>query len=238
MTYMKFDFYSQGARVLPVYLTMAPLVLLFMALLPEGLSLPVGGVSAIVLLPLSFLASQLGADFGKRLEKHLWHAWGGPPATRFLRHSNTEFNNVTRTRIHSRLRALGLAVPSKEEQAGDPVGADACFESCVEELIRRTRDPKRFPLVLKALTDYGFRRNLLGLKPLGVLVTVLSLGVSAGHAYRLWHASHQLLPIPVVASVGMLVLLLIWLTWVNDETVHLAAKRYARFLLEAAPDPN
>ena len=238
MTYMKFDFYSQRARVLPVYLTMAPLVLLFMTLLPEGLSLPVGGVSAIVLLPLSFLASQFGADFGKRLEKHLWHTWGGPPATRFLRHSNTEFNEVTRSRIHSRLRALGLTVPSREEQVSDPPGADVCFESCVEELIRRTRDPKRFPLVLKALTDYGFRRNLLGLKPVGILLTILSLGVSTGHIYTLWHASHQVRPVAVVASVGVLALLLIWLTWVNDETVHLAGKRYARFLLEAAPDPN
>ena len=74
---MKFDTYSFRARILPVYLTLAPVVLLLAALVPEGLKLPLGGTAALVFVPISFFLSQVGADFGKRLEKGLWSKWGG-----------------------------------------------------------------------------------------------------------------------------------------------------------------
>ena len=169
---IKFDTYSLRARTLPVYLTLAPVVLLLAAVVPEGLKLPIGGAAALVFAPISFFLSQIGADLGKRLEKSLWTKWGGPPTTRFLRHGNHEFNEVTRDRIHAKLRQLGLHVPTSEEQEQDQRAADMHYQSCTEELIRRTRDTGRFPLVFKGLIEYGFRRNLLGLKVFGVFLTV------------------------------------------------------------------
>ena len=77
------DSYSTRARMFPVYVTISPVILAIAALVPKGLDLPLAGAAAIVLVPLSFLASQVGADFGKRLEKDLWLKWGGPPTTRF-----------------------------------------------------------------------------------------------------------------------------------------------------------
>ena len=85
---IKFDTYSFRARVLPVYLTLAPVVLLVAAVVPDGLKFPIGGAAALVFAPISFFLGQVGADFGKRLEKGLWTKWGGPPTTRFLRHGN------------------------------------------------------------------------------------------------------------------------------------------------------
>ena len=55
----KLDRYNWGARVLPVYLTAAPAILAIAATLPEGLDLPLGATSAIVLLPLSYFLSQV-----------------------------------------------------------------------------------------------------------------------------------------------------------------------------------
>src|SRR3972149_7038713 len=172
---IKVDSYSMRARVLPVYLTFTPIVLVLASVLPEGLNLPLGGAAALVLVPLAFFAGQLGADFGKKLEKRIWSQWGGPPTTRFLRHSNHEFNRVTRERGHEKLRGFGLHVPTKDDQDQDPRAADEHFESCTEELIRRTRYTSRFPLVFKGLTEYGFRRNLLGLKPLALSVAAVAL---------------------------------------------------------------
>ena len=70
------DTYSTRARMFPVYITVSPIILAVAALLPKGLDLPLAGATAIVLVPLSFLASQVGADFGKRLEKKLWEEMG------------------------------------------------------------------------------------------------------------------------------------------------------------------
>ena len=183
---IKFDAYSFRARLLPVYLTFAPAVLLLAALVPDGLKLPLGGAGAIVFFPISFLLSQVGADLGKRLEKSLWRDWGGPPTTRFLRHGNHEFNEVTRGRVHDKLRSLGLEVPTREEQERDERAADQYYESCTEELIRRTRDVKKFPLVFKGLTEYGFRRNLLGLKTFGVVLALASLAGVGWSIYNNW----------------------------------------------------
>jgi hypothetical protein len=214
-------------------MTIAPIALLLVAILPRGLDLPLGGAAAVVFVPLAFLAGQLGADFGKRLEKRLWRQWRGAPTTRFLRHSNDEFNQATRARVHEKLRALGLHVPSADEEERDAQAADVHYESCTEELMRRTRDSARFPLVFKGLTDYGFRRNLLGLKPLGLPIAIVALLGCASSAWVGWDVEKP----PTVAVGAALVtsgLLLTWLAWVNEKTVSLAANRYARFLLEAA----
>lgn len=232
---IKFDSYSRRARVLPVYLTIAPVALVLAAVLPDGLNLPLGGAAALVFVPLAFFAGQLGADFGKQLEKRLWREWGGPPTTRFLRHSNREFNKVTRERVHEKLRTLGLHVPTKDELEKDPCAADEHYESCTEELIRRTRDTSRFPLVFKGLTEYGFRRNLLGLKPFALPVAAVSLMTCGWSILHAWDP----LKTPAVAVVAGLLtsgLLLSWCVWVTGKTVRLAADRYARFLLEAALD--
>ena len=229
------DAYSFRARTLPVYLSISPAVLLLAALVPDGLKFPLGGAAALVFVPISFLLSQVGADFGKHLEKRLWRDWGGPPTTRFLRHGNREFNEVTRGRVHDKLHSLGLLVPTREEQEQDARAADKHYESCTEELIRRTRDQKKYPLVFKGLVEYGFRRNLLGLKTFGILIALASLAGTGWSTYTSWSAATP----PAVSIVAGLItagLLLAWMTWVTERTVKLAANRYARFILEAALD--
>ena len=229
-----FDTYSFRARVLPVYLTLAPVVLLLAAVVPEGLKLPIGGAAALVFAPISFFLSQIGADFGKRLEKSLWTKWGGPPTTRFLRHGNHEFNDVTRGRVHAKLRQLELHVPTREEQEQDQCAADTHYQSCTEDLIRRTRDTRKFPLVFTGLTEYGFRRNLLGLKVFGMSLTVVGLAGSAWSTYTTWTATNELPAVSLVAGLISAGLLLAWLVWVTKRTVKLSDDRYARFILEAA----
>ena len=231
---IKYDTYSFQARVLPVYLTLAPVILLIAAILPTGLKLSLGGAVALVFVPISFFLSQVGADFGKRLEKDLWHDWGGPPTTRYLRHGNHEFNEVTRGRVHDKLRTLGLYIPTLEEQEQDGRRADQYYESCTEDLIRRTRDKKKFPLVFKGLTEYGFRRNLYGLKGLGVILTVMSFVGIGWASYRAWTATGEPPTVSIVVGLITAGLLLAWVTWVTERTVELAANRYARYLLEAA----
>ncbi len=192
-----------------------------------------GAAAAIVFIPLAFLAGQVGADFGKRLEKRLWLQWGGQPTTRFLRHLNPEFNEVTRNRLHTKLRSLGLNIPSADDQKRDPQAADAHWEACAEELIRRTRDRKQFPLVFKGLTEYGFRRNLLGLKPLGWSLSIVTLIACLWEVCDSWSSQEAVAVAAVLLSLSLLV---IWTLGQLERTIAIAANRYARFLLEAAQE--
>ena len=227
--------YITYARAFPIYITIIPIVLVLVPILPEGFDWKLGGASAIVLLPLSYLCKQIGGDAGKQRENALWKKWGGPPTTRFLRHSNNEFNSITRDRIHDKLRDLGLYVPSDEEQEQNPEKTDNSFESCVFELRRRTRDSDRFPRVFQELRDYGFRRNIFALKPYGLTLTVLSFLVCLIIAYHDWDTGKQSgsAIVPCFINFG---LILVWLLKFTEKSVKLTADRYARFLLEAALD--
>ena len=232
----KVDRYTWVARVLPVYLTAAPAVLAVAATLPEGLNLPLAGVSAIVFLPLSYFMSQVASDFGKRLESALWESWGGPPTTRFLRHDNEQFNPATRARIHAQLRALGLRVPTAEEEEADRERALELYGSAVDDIRRLTRDSERFYLVYKGNIEYGFRRNLLGLKPIGLAITTLALVASGWFLLRGWNTNGVILPVPLVTTLLNAGATGGWLIGVRSATVRLTADRYARYLLEAALD--
>ena len=226
--------------MLPVYLTAAPAVLAIAATLPEGLNLPLAGASAIVFLPLSYFMSQVASDFGKRLEPALWDAWGGPPTTRFLQHDNEELNPATRARVHAQLRALGLWVPRAEEEEADRERALELYGSAVDDIRRLTRDSERFHLVYKGNIEYGFRRNLLGLKPGGLAITALALVASGWSFLRGWHTGGVILPVAFVTTLLNTCIALGWLIGVRSPTVRITADRYARYLLEAALDlePN
>lgn len=68
---MKHDSYETYARAFPVYITVLPIVSVMFLILPEGFDWKFGGVSAIVLLPLSYLCRQIGGDFGKKCQSAL-----------------------------------------------------------------------------------------------------------------------------------------------------------------------
>ena len=232
---LKIDRYDLYARTFPVYIAIAPVILGLASILPQGLDLPFAGASALVLVPMSYAAGQFAAEFGKRLESGLWRKWDGPPTTRFLRHGDGEFNPATRARIHAELSRMGLAVPTREEQDRDGAASDVHWEACTEELIRRTRDRVRFPLVFEGLVQYGYRRNLLGLKCLGLPLSVAGFAVCS---WRVWLTAPETPGAAVAASASVLCLglIYIWVVWVRERTVAVAANRYARYLLEAGLD--
>lgn len=230
----KFDSYTWRARVLPVYLTVAPVVLMIAATLPEGLKLPLAGASAVVFVPLSYFLSQIGSDFGKRLEPALWKSWGGPPTTRFLRHDNDEFNPATRVRVHDRLRSLGLDIPTADQEETDGPRALQLYASAVDELRRLTRDTARFPLVYKGNAEYGFRRNMLGLKAFGVTLTLVAIAGTGWALLHEWRAESVLAQVPAVIGLLTVGILLAWLVGVRSASVRITADRYANYLLEAA----
>lgn len=226
------DEYGWKARAVPVYLALAPLILIVPVLVPGAMQIPLGGLTAVVFAPLAYLAGQIGADFGKRLEADLWTKWGGPPATRFLRHSNNEFNSDTRDRVHEKLRSLGLTVPSEAQEVENGSLATQRYDACIEELVRRTRDQSRFPMVYRNLTDYGFRRNMLGLRSAAIVVAVGSASILVAIGLNLIQSGDR--PLAAVALAIALGLLFSWTLWVSEEAVKLSADRYARALLEGA----
>ncbi len=229
------DQYTTRARVVPALLVALPVGVATLAWFPGGIA----GWSALWALVVwsggTVLVGQLGRDAGKRKQAYLFEMWGGPPTTRRLRHSG-DGNRVTRERLHKKLATLmRRKVPTAGEEAADARAADEAYEGCIEFLKGRTRDRKKFNLVFEENCSYGFRRNLWGLKPIGVALSVAALAATAVLPIaREGTVSTASMQPALVPGAIILVILLRWLFVVTPRWVKVPANAYAERLLEAA----
>lgn len=176
-----FDSYGRQARLFPALLTIFPPLLTILAWFP-WLLLSSGGATLLTLATSCGLLYALGSyarTKGKRLEPKLLKRWGGWPTTLLLRH-DSELDQHTRLRYHTYLAGVvpeNLSFPTVQEEQANLAGADAVYDSAVRWLKERTRG-KEFAMVERENAQYGFRRNLLGLKPFALALCFLTLVIT------------------------------------------------------------
>jgi len=239
-----FDSYNRQARLYPALLALLPLLLVFLALFPSLASVGQLLVAIALACGLLFLVADFARARGKRLEPILLQEWGGWPTTIWLRHSDDHLSAEVKRRYHAffgRHAAL-RAMPTREEEERDPEGADEQYAASVVWLKEQCRG-KAWPLVEKENAIYGFRRNLLGLKPFGIAISIMTL---LGPLLIRWVAlgfpvldplqfsiqSYLGLPAVVLGALGFsLIMLVAWLLTVNRSWVREAGDQYARALL-------
>jgi hypothetical protein len=179
----------------------------------------------------TILLAELGRERGKNREPELFRSWGGKPSTQLLRHRDNA-NEVLLSRRHKKLAALipGQHLPTVAEESENPALADKAYDSCVAFLLEKTRDQKAFSLLFEENCSYGFRRNLWGMKPIGIFISFAAvLAIVSGLAMRV------LTPQPLVVICGCLTLLisLIWILVIRPTWIKTVAFSYAERLLAA-----
>ncbi len=238
-----FDSYSRQARLYPALLTLSPATLSAIALIP---SLLIGGAASTlaglaVMCGVAYLLADLARTAGKRLEPKLVGSWGGLPTTLYLRHSTDHLDSETKARRHLLLglHVPGFVAPTSAEEAVDAAATDKRWASAVHWLREQCRGEEH-KLVHRENANYGFRRNMLGLKPIGIIVAVLALAALVVFGYdpnpKAWHIS---LPGYVLATskigwftAAICTLSLIgWWTVVTPSWVRHGADAYAHALL-------
>ncbi len=111
---------------------------------------------------------------GKKLEESLVKKWGGMPTTIALRHRDKFLDSVSKQRYHTAITAkLGIAMPNAEEESADQDKADDTYIGATKRLRELTRSNKQ--LLLKENIAYGFHRNMLAMKPVGILSCLLGI---------------------------------------------------------------
>ena len=117
-------------------------------------------------------------------------------------------------------------MPTAAEENNDPSGADKIYASAASWLRARTRDDA---LLLNENISYGMRRNLLGLKYIGITACLATSGGLA--AYKIME-SIKFTQADYLIFVLSASLLLMWLFIVRTSWVLVPAEAYARRLLE------
>ena len=230
---VQLDRYTLTARVLPMVVVAVPLVLAAYPWLPpeafakdDWLALLLkGGTTGLGAAAVASLLSFPARSFGTRLEERLWREWGGAPATQYLRYRHPEIDRRHTAILHAKIARLdpSLHIPTSEDEERDPVGADQCYESMVRVLRARTWGPKNFPLLFDENVSYGFRRNLLGMRALGIASTLIGIA-SGGIAIWLGHPAWPI--VALCAVTGLYVLSN------GPRELKQQAERYARRLFE------
>ncbi len=245
-----FDSYSRQARLFPGLLTLFPIILTAIAWFPRLVTSSWGAtlVTLATSCGLLYGLSVLSRSRGKKVEKRLLEAWGGWPTTIWLRHRDDNLPPPVRARYHAFFaRNVPLFVtPTEQQEAADPKAADGMYASAVKWLQERCRG-KAFPLVEKENAEYGFRRNLRGLKPIGVtacltalLISLLAIlwqneslfpALASLSAKPLLGALSAVKPAALGAVCVDIAAIIGWMFIVHDGWVRGAGDQYARALL-------
>ena len=123
---------------------------------------------------------------------------------------------------------LGEPLPTAAEEQADPEAADVRYEIATTALRQQTRDGGLYHLVAAENAEYGFRRNTLGLRPLAIVVALVSLIASLALIDANGASGRYVVP-----TVISLICLLVWLAVIRSGWVRSAGEIYAQRLMEA-----
>jgi hypothetical protein len=159
---------------------------------------------------------------------------GGKPSTAMLRHRDDTFDDDTKTSWLNFLASkIGGNPPTANEEKANPAAADEYYERCGNWLRENTRDHKKFNLIFEENVTYGYRRNLYGLKWLGLLLNAIVVIVCAVWIWNRWPiagddgVTTRLLYVLIVALAHAIFFVFV----VTKASVIEAARQYARQLL-------
>lgn len=236
------DPYERKARVIPGLLVALPLLVPLLSV--YGAKHPVltgvigllGGCGAIYAL------ASVARGRGKMLEEALVKKWGGIPTTIALRHRDNFLDSVSKQRYHAAITAkLGIVMPTAEEESADHDKADDTYIGATKRLRELTRSNKQ--LLLKENIAYGFHRNMLAMKPVGILSCLLGvlyglliakiLQVTPPHFYP-----ENIADPGLAAGLTLLIsiaLLATWLLYFDQGAVRRMGFVYAERLFECLP---
>lgn len=170
-----FDSYNRKARLYPALLTLAPIIWSTCVFAPT-VTPDFPRIVAAMMLVSSFLyvLAIAARSHGKILEKQLLDSWGAWPTTTMLRHRDNTIDSVTKARYHAELSTIcdGMQFPTPLEEQQSPEIADAQYHSATKRLIER-RLGEQYETLNHENASYGFRRNLLGLKPYALMISFM-----------------------------------------------------------------
>jgi hypothetical protein len=230
-SYIGFDPYDWNARLRPALFTLLPALLLPAVWFGQVWTVYGSLVTLLTTCGLTYLLARLARYRGRSLEKRLVSQRGGQPSLLFLRHRDTSINGPTKQRYHALLRSRGLPVSTKEEEAADPTTADGLYQSAIDWLLEQTRDKRKFSILLNENIDYGFRRNLLGLKPIALVVAIVAFFANVSLLWANFGVSETRVLAGYGLGVGLATIILLWIFLVDESFVEDGAASYAKRLL-------
>lgn len=229
------DGYERKARLYPALVVLAPAGITIITIISANLSALESIVALIVGCGGTFLMAQLARDAGKKGESLLFDEWGGLPSVVILRHRDARLDVITKARYHKKLAALvkGTKAPSLEEEQADPSMADQVYTAWSNYLRVSTRDTKKFSMLFQENINYGYRRNVWGMRKVGAFTSAVSCVAAAAWLYYVYLNTGTIDKGIAGSFLFALIFFLLWVFRFSAEWVRVPADAYAARLAEA-----
>lgn len=230
----QFSQYEIKARLFPALLLLAPFLFTVLTWYPELISLGSSILVIVFFIITLFFLAKYCREMGVKKQDKLLKEWGAFPSILILRHRDPVIDPVTKSRYHSFLqeKVKGVQLPTSNEEIENPEYYDIQYKSAIKWLLEYTRDSHKYSLLQQDNINYGFSRNMLGVKSLGILLTILAVGVNIYGIYNEYGFDSLMFPlviwISLLTNIGFF---LFWLLFVNENWVKSTSYAYARTLL-------
>lgn len=225
------DRYDRIARLNPALLTLLP-ALLFVFVWFPAVWTQLGAIAAFVITcGVLFALTRLARKSGQNVERKLGSRVGRLHTASLLSLSDDRLPKTMKTRCRSYIEKHSkIILPSLVEEAQDPKNAQDDRLLAVRWLLEHTRPQTEASLLLNESIAYGFARNLLGLKPLGIAITTT---VALGSAYFLYdlEIGSTAFVLGALLCGAAIIGLLMWVFLVTKSSVEHASQVYAEKIL-------
>ncbi|NRG41174.1 hypothetical protein HRK28_09590 [Rathayibacter sp. VKM Ac-2835] len=232
------DRYQRTTQLVPAAAAVAPLSFATVVTF-RWEHLPPSIVTCLATAGFHLVIMRLIRDKGNKVQDRLWKKWGGHPTALRLRWSSAT-DHQAHTELHRRVQTMtGTKLPKAAAERANPAQADATYERAVARLREMTRDRTRYHRVFSELLEYSTARNLLGVKPWGLTISIGVLALAAGAAVTntLGLTDFSWLPM-ILSGAGALASSALWTAIITPAYVKRPAARYAEALLNAAAGPQ
>jgi hypothetical protein len=234
-----FSLYELKARIFPSLLTLAPFTLSILIWYPDLINFESSLFTSLVIIIILFLIAKVARERGKVIQGNLLEEWGGFPSSIYLKHSDATIDERTKKRYHNYLskNISHINLPTDKEELENPDLYKKEYNSAIQWLLEKTRDTNKYHLLYQDNINYGFSRNMLGIKPFGIIFTLISIVINCFCIYQNKYSSlFELPPKAWLSFIISMFFILLWIVFVRKNWVKSTAAAYARTLLATCED--
>lgn len=224
-----YDAYNLRVRISVGIIVLAPLVLSLYLLVPGTRSISFTAIIIAVSFGMCNLMISLSRYHGRESLRKCFPEL--LPAQQMLLPEDNSIDAITKERYHkflsSKINNLSFSRDNNH--------VESSCNSAVNWLISQTRDAQKFPLIKEESINFGFAKNLYGLKKIGIIISSILLVVETTALfvkimYSLDFLEFSCITTSIVISLSYL---LMWIFIINKKWVIDSGKKYAKALLSS-----
>ena len=230
------DRYDRNARLNPALILLLPAILFVFVWFPAVWT-QFGAIAAFVMAcGVLYALTRYVRRLGHGVERKLGARIGRLHTAALLSLVDDRLSASMKAKCRSYIEAhSGLTLPSIEQEESDPKSAADERLLAVKWLLEHTRPTAAATLLLDENISYGFARNLLGLKPYGLVTSGIVCLASVWLLLGTPSESTTFLLGSVLCGVSFLALV-VWLLLVTEKSVEKASQVYAEKILSLCLD--